>query len=93
MSRRMRPEPVEGQTRQRTIVIIAMIPIGAILGLLGGLLIEIAVGLIARAAFSAEHPSTFSWHFLGSLPGLGALIGAIVAPILHARSRDRGTPG
>jgi hypothetical protein len=93
MSRRMRHEPVEGQTRQRTIVIIAMIPIGAILGLLGGLLIEIAVGLIAQAAFSAEHPATFSWHFLGSLPGLGALIGAIVAPILHARSRDRGTPG
>jgi hypothetical protein len=66
-------------------VIIAMIPAGAILGFLGGLLIEIIVGLIARAVFSADHPAAFSWHFLGSLPGLGALLGAVVAPILYAR--------
>jgi prolipoprotein diacylglyceryltransferase len=71
-------------------MIIAMIPAGAILGFLGGLLIEIIVGLIARAVFSAEHPATFSMHFLGSLPGLGALIGAILAPIWYARSRGRG---
>ncbi|HEX6758062.1 MAG TPA: hypothetical protein VF086_06555 [Propionibacteriaceae bacterium] len=66
-------------------VIIAMIPIGALLGFLGGLLIEIIVGLIARGVFSADHPAAFSWHFLGSLPGLGVLLGAIVAPILCAR--------
>ena len=60
-----------------------MIPAGAILGFLGGLLIEIIVGLIARAVFSADHPAAFSWHFLGSLPGLGVLLGAIVAPILY----------
>jgi hypothetical protein len=53
-------------------VIIAMIPIGALLGCLGGLLIEIIIGLIAREVFSADHPAAFSWHFLGSLPGLGA---------------------
>jgi hypothetical protein len=72
--------------RRRAGVIIAMIPIGALLGFLGGLLIEIIVGLIASAAFSADHPATFSWHLLGSLPGLGALIGAIAWPILYARS-------
>ena len=69
-------------------MIIAMIPAGAILGFLGGLLIEIIVGLMARGMFSADHPAGFSWHFLGSLPGLGALIGAIVAPILYARSGE-----
>jgi hypothetical protein len=74
-------------------VIIAMIPIGALLGFLGGLLIEIIIGLIARGVFSADHPAAFSWHFLGSLPGLGALIGAIVAPILYARSGGRGQVG
>ena len=66
--------------------IIAMVPAGAVLGFLGGLLIEIIVGLIARAVFNAEHPATFSMHFLGSLPGLGALIGAVLAPIWYARS-------
>jgi hypothetical protein len=78
-------------TRKRQpAMIIAMIPAGAILGFLGGLLIEIIVGLIARAVFSAEHPATFSMRFLGSLPGLGALIGAILAPIWYARGRARG---
>jgi hypothetical protein len=72
-------------SRRRPGVIIAMIPIGAFLGFLGGLLIEIIVGFIARAIFSADHPAAFSWHLLGSLPGLGALIGCIVAPILYAR--------
>jgi hypothetical protein len=73
-------------------VIIAMIPLGALVGFLGGLLIEITVGLIARGVFSADHPAAFSWHFLGSLPGLGALIGAIVVPILYARG-GRGRSG
>jgi hypothetical protein len=71
--------------KRRPGVIIALIPAGAILGFLGGLLIEIIVGLIAGAVFSADHPAAFSWHFLGSLPGLGALLGAVVAPILYAR--------
>jgi hypothetical protein len=53
-------------------------------------LIEIIVGLIARAVFSADHPAAFSWHFLGSLPGLGALIGCIVAPILYVRGHGQG---
>ena len=48
--------------KQRPGVIIAMVLVGAILGFLGGLLIEIIVGLIARAVFSAEHPAAFSWH-------------------------------
>jgi hypothetical protein len=82
------PQPKAPATRRRRPgVIIAMIPAGALLGFLGGLLIEIIVGLIARAVFSADHPAAFSWGFLGSLPGLGALIGAIVAPILYARGR------
>ncbi|HXD25901.1 MAG TPA: hypothetical protein VN609_08205 [Propionibacteriaceae bacterium] len=37
--------------------------------------------------FTADHPARFSWRFLGSLPSLGALIGAILAPILYARAR------
>jgi hypothetical protein len=57
--------------KRRAGVIMAIIPIGALLGFIGGLLIEIIVGLIARGVFSADHPATFSWHFLGSLPGLG----------------------
>ena len=85
----MHPESVERPNRPRLGMIIVMIPAGAILGLLGGLVIEIAVGLIARTAFSADHPASFSWRFLGSLPGLGALIGAVLAPILYARSRHR----
>lgn len=93
MSRRtpqgMHSEHVEGSARRRMAVIIGLVPAGAILGFLGGLLIEIMVGLIAGAVFSADHPATFSWRFLGSLPGLGALIGAIVAPILYARARRR----
>ena len=76
-----KPQPKSPATkRRRPGVIIAMIAAGALLGFLGGLLIEIIVGLIASAVFSADHPAAFSWHFLGSLPGLGALIGAIVAP-------------
>ena len=77
-------------SKRHPALIIAMIPGGAILGFLGGLLIEIIVGLIARAVFSAEHPATFSMRFLGSLPGLGALIGAVLAPIWYARGHGRG---
>ena len=85
----MHPESVERPNRPRLGMIIVMIPAGAILGFLGGLVIEITVGLIAGTAFSADHPASFSWRFLGSLPGLGALIGAVFAPILYARSRHR----
>ena len=72
--------------KRRPAMIIAMIPLGAVLGFIGGLLIVIIVGLVARSAFSAEHQGTPVWQLLGSLPGLGALIGAIVAPILYGRS-------
>ena len=41
-------------------VIIAMIPIGGLLGFLGDHVIEIIVRLIASAAFTADHPATFS---------------------------------
>jgi hypothetical protein len=80
------PSNSPAASKRRPAVIIAMIPLGAILGLIGGLLIEIIVGLVARSVFSAEHPATQAWQLLGSLPGLGALIGAIVAPILYGRS-------
>ena len=83
----MHSEHVESRTRRRMAVIIALIPAGVILGFLGGLLIEIIVGLVAGAVFSADHPAMFSWRFLGSLPGLGALIGAILAPVLYVRAR------
>ncbi len=92
MSTRNPPSKPPTTRNRRSGVIIAMIPIGALLGFLGGLLIEIIVGLIARVVFSADHPAGFSWHFLGSLPGLGALIGAIVVPILYARG-GRGPTG
>jgi hypothetical protein len=48
-----------------------MIPAGAVLGFIGGRLIEIIVGLIAGAVFSADRPAAFSLHLLGSLPGRG----------------------
>jgi hypothetical protein len=80
------PSRTPTSRKRRPGVTIAMIPAGAILGFLGGLLIEIIVGLIARAVFSADHPAAFSWHLLGSLPGLGALLGAVVAPILYTRA-------
>ena len=73
-------------SKRRPAMIIAMIPIGAISGLIGGLLIQIIVGLVARSAFSAETPASEAWQLLGSLPALGALIGAIVTPILYVRS-------
>ncbi len=65
------PSNAPGTSRRRTAMIIAVIPAGAILGFLGGLLIEIIVGLIAGTIFTADHPARFSWRFLGSLPVLG----------------------
>jgi hypothetical protein len=92
MSTNNAPKKAPTTSKRRPGVIIAMIPLGTLLGFIGGLLIQIIVGLIARAVFSADHPATFSWQFLGALPGLGALLGAIVAPILYARSgRSAGT--
>ena len=79
------PENSPASTKRRPGMIIAMIPLGAILGFIGGLLIEIIVGLIARSAFSAEHPGSQAWQLLGSLPTLGAVIGAIMSPILYGR--------
>ena len=84
------PSKPPSTSKRRPVMIIAMVPVGAILGFLGGLLIEIIVGLIARAVFSAEHPAAFSMRFLGSLPGLGSLIGAILAPILYGRVGSSG---
>ena len=80
------PSNAPSTSKRRPAMIIAISRL-AILGFLGGLLIEIIVGLIAGTVFSADHPARFSWRFLGSLPGLGALIGAILAPILYARAR------
>ena len=80
------PEDSPTSTKRRPGMIVAMIPLGAVLGFIGGLLIEIIVGLIARSAFSAEHPGSQAWQLLGSLPTLGAVIGAIVSPILYGRS-------
>jgi hypothetical protein len=65
------PSKSPSTSKRRPVMIIAMFPVGVILGFLGGLLIEIIVGLIARAVFSAEHPAAFSMRFLGFLPGLG----------------------
>lgn len=79
------PGKSPASSKRRPAMIIAMIPLGAVAGLIGGLLIEIIIGLIARSVFSAEHPATQAWQLLGLLPGLGALIGAIVAPILYGR--------
>ena len=86
MFTRNAPRNSPAGSKRRPALIIAMIPLGALLGLIGGLLIEIIVGLIARSAFSAEHPGSQAWQLLGSLPALGAVIGAIVAPILYGRS-------
>jgi Family of unknown function (DUF5957) len=79
------PGKSPASSKRRPAMIIAMTPLGAVAGLIGGLLIEIIIGLIARSVFSAEHPADQAWQLLGLLPELGALIGAIVAPILYGR--------
>jgi hypothetical protein len=76
-------------SRRRPAMIIAMIPIGMALGFLGGLLIQTMVAVVAVTAFSAEPQATYSMPFVGSLPVLGALIGAVLGPVLYARSRSR----
>ncbi len=78
------PAPARGP---RTGITIAMIPLGAIAGSVVALLLEIVVGLIAGAVFSAERPSPLSWRFLAALPSTGALVGAVLLPILYVRSR------
>jgi hypothetical protein len=85
MSTNNAPSNSPATNKRRLAMIIAMIPLGAIVGFIGGLLIVIIVGLIARSVFSAEHPGTDVWQLLGLLPGLGALIGAIAGPILYRR--------
>jgi hypothetical protein len=85
MSTNNAPSNSPATNKRRLALIIAMIPLRAIVGFIGGLLIVIIVGLIARSVFSAEHPGTDVWQLLGLLPGLGALIGAIVGPILYGR--------
>jgi hypothetical protein len=73
----------------RLAIIIAMVPIGIALGFLGGLLIQTIIGVIAVTVFSAEPQATYSTWFLGSLPVLAALIGAVLAPVLYAHRRGR----
>jgi hypothetical protein len=75
--------------KRRRAMIIAMVPIGIALGFLGGLLIQTIIGVIAVTVFSAEPQATYCTWFLGSLPILAALIGAVLTPVLYARSRGR----
>ena len=56
MSAENLPPKPPSTPKGRPAMIIGMIPIGAVLGFIGGLLIVIIVGLIARSAFSAEDP-------------------------------------
>jgi prolipoprotein diacylglyceryltransferase len=79
-------------SRRRPAMIIAMIPIGMALGFLGGLLIQTIVGVVAVTVFSAAPEAAYSMPFVGSLPVLGALIGAVLAPVLYARSYSRRQP-
>jgi len=41
----------------------------------------------ADMIFTADHPARFSWRFLGSLPGLGALIRRNLGPRPYDRAR------
>ena len=68
MSTNNAPANSPATSKRRPAMIIAMIPLGAMLGFIGGLLIVIIVGLIARSVFSAEHPGTNAWQLLGLLP-------------------------
>jgi hypothetical protein len=79
------PSNSPATSNRRPAMIIAMVPIGILLGFVGGLLIQTIIGAVAVAAFSAVPQATFSMPFLGSLPVLTALIGAILTPILYAR--------
>ncbi len=92
MNDRQKASPTSPAKRgPRPGVTVALVPLGALLGYLAALIIEIIIGFLAGAYYNAERPAGFSWSFMGSLPGLGALIGAVVIPILYVRSR-RGHP-
>jgi hypothetical protein len=76
-------------SKRRPAMIIAMIPIGILLGFLGGLLSQTIIGSVAVIAFSAEPQAAYSTPLLGSLPVLAALIGAVLTPILYAHRGRR----
>jgi Family of unknown function (DUF5957) len=83
------PSRSPATSRPRPAMIIAMMPIGMALGFLGGLLIQTIVGVLAVTIFSADPQTTYSMPLVGSLPVVAALIGAVLAPVLYARSRSR----
>lgn len=74
----------------RTGIVLILIPFGAIAGFILAILLEVAIGTFAGVIFSAADPgdpAIFMW--LASLPGLGALAGAVLAPVLYVAAASR----
>ncbi|HET7414797.1 MAG TPA: hypothetical protein VFI97_03775 [Arthrobacter sp.] len=67
------------------------IPFGAVAGFVLAILLEMVIGILAGTMFSAANPGdpgALMW--LASLPGLGAIAGAVLAPVLYVLFASRG---
>lgn len=80
-----------GSRGPRAGIVLLSIPLGAIAGFITGIALEIVIGIFAGAVFSAANPgdpAAFMW--LASLPGLGAIAGAVIAPVLYVLFSSKG---
>ncbi|WP_026819059.1 hypothetical protein [Arthrobacter castelli] len=79
-----------GRRGTRPGIVLLSVPLGAIAGFILGIAVEMVVGLFAGFAFNAANPgdaAAFMW--LASLPGAGALAGAVLAPVLYVATSKR----
>jgi hypothetical protein len=80
-----------GSRGPRAGIVLLSIPLGAIAGFIAGIALEMVVGIFAGAVFSAANPgSAGAFMWLTSLPGLGAIAGAVIAPVLYVLFSSRG---
>lgn len=71
-------------------LVLLSIPLGAVAGFILGIALEMLVGILAGATFSAANPGdagVFMW--LASVPGWGAIAGAVIAPVLYILTASR----
>lgn len=82
-------QPPSEAGEPRSGIAIALIGIGAVLGFAVALIVDLIIGLLAAALYSADHPSPIPGRLLGALPGIGALAGAVLLPVLYVRGTRR----